>query len=157
MQVRAATDEDISAIATLRRALWPSPEIDHPAEIGRLIRHPGGDMTMFVAFAASGAIVGFAEASIRHDYVNGCGTSPVAFLEGIFVEPASRRTGAARALTAAVEAWGAARGCRELASDADLENTTSHAMHAALGFEETERVVCFRKDLAGPATPMTSR
>jgi len=154
MQVRAATDQDISAIAALRRALWPSPEIDHPAEIERLLHCPGGDMTVFVARAASGAVIGFAEASIRRDYVNGCSTSPVAFLEGIFVDPASRRTGAARALVAAVETWGAVRGCVELASDADLANTASHAMHQALGFEETERVVCFRKDL-GPLRAAT--
>ena len=31
--------------------------------------------------------------------------------------------------------------------DALLDNTASHAMHEALGFEETERVVCFRKSL----------
>ena len=33
------------------------------------------------------------------------------------------------------------------ASDAALENTESHAMHAALGFQESERVVFFRKAL----------
>jgi aminoglycoside 6'-N-acetyltransferase I len=34
-----------------------------------------------------------------------------------------------------------------LASDALLDNGASHAMHRALGFEETERVVFFRKPL----------
>ena len=33
-------------------------------------------------------------------------------------------------------------------SDALLENAESHHMHAGLGFEETERVVYFRKELA---------
>lgn len=37
------------------------------------------------------------------------------------------------------------RALAELASDALLENTASHAMHRALGFEEAERVVCFRR------------
>jgi aminoglycoside 6'-N-acetyltransferase I len=36
---------------------------------------------------------------------------------------------------------------RELASDALLDNNGSHAMHEALGFTETERVVYFRKAL----------
>ena len=35
----------------------------------------------------------------------------------------------------------------ELASDAGIDNTVSHGMHTGLGFEETERVVYFRKDL----------
>ena len=39
------------------------------------------------------------------------------------------------------------KGVTELASDADIANITSHCMHAALGFEETERVVYFRKIL----------
>ena len=91
--------------------------------------------------------VGFVEATVRNDYVNGCATSPVVFLEGVYVEPWARRQGAARALVGAAEEWGRKMDCREFASDALLENSDSHAMHRALGFEETERVVYFRKDL----------
>ncbi len=104
------------------------------------------DYGVFVAVAATG-LVGFAEVALRRDYVNGCDTSPVAFLEGIYVAPDHRRDGAARALITAVEAWGRAQGCSELASDADLANLDSQRMHAAVGFEETERVVYFRKAL----------
>lgn len=38
-------------------------------------------------------------------------------------------------------------GYREIASDAELENTASRSAHRALGYEEIERVVCFRKSL----------
>ena len=72
----------------------------------------------------------------------------MAILEGIYVEPWARRQGAARALVEAVEAWAQEKGCSELASDALLESAESHRMHAGLGFEETERVVYFRKELA---------
>ena len=84
---------------------------------------------------------------MRFDYVNGCKTSPVAFLEGIIVLPCARRTGVARLLVSAVSDWARSRGMSELGSDASLDNTTSHAMHAALGFDETQRVVYFRKAL----------
>jgi len=103
-------------------------------------------MLVLVARAAGG-VVGFAEASIRRDYVNGCETSPVAFVEGLYVTPHHRHGGVARALVAAVERWAKAQGLRELASDAMLDNEQSHAMHRALGFSETERVVYFRKAL----------
>lgn len=93
--------------------------------------------------------VGFAEASIRSDYVNGAATSPVAFLEGIFVEAHARQTGIARCLVEAVATWALDQGLSELASDADLSNTTSHAVHEAIGFEERERVVFFRMTLKG--------
>ena len=84
---------------------------------------------------------------MRHDYVNGTDTSPVAFLEGLYVAPAARRAGVARALVAAVAQWGRAAGCTELASDAAAGNTASHAVHGALGFAETKRVVYFRRAL----------
>ena len=60
----------------------------------------------------------------------------------------ARRQGVSRALVAAVAAWGEARELTEFASDAELDNVASHALHAALGFAETERVVCFRRLLA---------
>ena len=100
----------------------------------------------FIGYQA-GVPAGLAEAAIRSDYVNGTASSPVAFLEGLYVAPAFRRQGVAKALVAEVVAWAKARGCSELASDALLLNTASHALHRALGFEETERVVFFRKRL----------
>jgi len=91
--------------------------------------------------------IGFIEGSIRGDYVNGTETSPVGFVEGVYVVPAWRRKGVARQLFAAIGDWARARGCRELASDALLENEASQRAHRALGFEETERVVYFRRRL----------
>jgi aminoglycoside 6'-N-acetyltransferase I len=79
--------------------------------------------------------------------VNGTSSSPVAFLEGIYVVPQARGRGVAKALVAHAERWAISAGCREFASDALLENTGSHAMHAALGFKESERVVFFKKAL----------
>jgi aminoglycoside 6'-N-acetyltransferase I len=102
-----------------------------------------------LAMAPNGAALAFVEASKRVDYVNGTNSSPVAFLEGLYVESASRGKGAARALVAAVEAWAAAEGCTELASDSPLENEAAHAVHRALGFAETERVVYFCRVLHG--------
>ena len=87
------------------------------------------------------------EATLRTDYVNGCETSPVAFLEGIYVEPGARRQGVARRLVEVVQQWARQMNCSEMASDALLQNTDSHGMHLGLGFEETERVVYFRKVL----------
>jgi len=102
-----------------------------------------------LAVGENGSALGFVEASKRVDYVNGTNSSPVAFIEGLYVEPASRNNGVARALVAAVEAWASAQGCSELASDSLLENVAAHAVHRALGFKETERVVYFCRALHG--------
>ena len=130
----------------MRMALWPDyGEENLRTSLEAMLADDG--LCNIVALDDHGAAIGFAEAALRGDYVNGCETSPVAFLEAIFVVPAHRKRGVARALTDAVEAWARSKGVREVASDALLENTTSHQMHKALGFNETERVVYFRKIL----------
>lgn len=101
----------------------------------------------YVAYKESGVHVGFVEVALRHDYVNGTSTSPVAFLEGIYVVADSRRQGIARSLVKVAESWARAQGCSEFASDASIDNVVSHTMHSALGFEESQRVVYFRKSL----------
>ena len=148
MKITPATLKDASDWFALRRALWPeASDTDHRADIARIASDPA---RYGVFLARDGdAATGFAEVSLRHDYVNGCETSPVGFLEGIYTVPARRQEGVARALTLAVEQWTRERGCTELASDALLDNVDSHRMHGALGFAETERVVGFRKVL-GP-------
>ncbi|MCS6761723.1 MAG: GNAT family N-acetyltransferase [Candidatus Devosia symbiotica] len=102
---------------------------------------------------ADGTAVSFAEASIRHDHINGCDTSPVGFVEGIYVAPEHRRNGLARKLVALIEDWARALGCSECASDAVLDNIAiaSHRLHIALCFDETDRVV-YIPQIVGLAT-----
>lgn len=149
MQIVPCDCHTLDAWTALRRELWPETSVaDHALEAREALEDPG-QAVAFLAQDASGAPAGFAEAALRHDYVNGCATSPVAFLEGIYVRPAFRKQGVARLLIEAVETWARDLGCAELASDAELHNQISHIMHLAAGFEETERVVYYRKPL-GP-------
>jgi aminoglycoside 6'-N-acetyltransferase I len=135
MIVTPAAPEHREGWLALRVALWGADAADLPEGDGN-----------FVA-VADGGVIGFAEAAVRHDYVNGCDGSPVLFLEGVFIDPEHRRQGVAGALVSAVADWGRAQGCAEFASDAEIDNVDSHAMHQALGFAETERVVYFRREL----------
>lgn len=98
--------------------------------------------------ARGGWIVRFCREAGLRPYADGCDASPVAFLEGWFVDPDLRSRGYGRALVGAVEAWAAQRGLRELASDALLSNLTAQAAHTQLGFVEVERAVRYRKVLA---------
>jgi len=142
--IRPAKAADAVAWAQLRLGLWP--DADDPLEtlVAALAEDAGA---VFLACAAGGQAIGFAEVRLRHDYVNGTDSSPVGFLEGWYVQPQWQGRGVGRALLAAVRAWTRDAGCRELASDSRVEDVQAHAAHRACGFEETERVVYFRMPL----------
>ena len=141
MLVEKCTRETLEDWIRLRHALWPhAAEQQHRLEAVAVLDHT----SHAVAFVVRNDRL---EATLRRDYVNGCTTSPVGFLEGIYVHPDWRKLGTARLLCNAVEDWAVGLGCSELASDTDLRNGVSQQMHRALGFEETERVVFYRKQL----------
>lgn len=91
--------------------------------------------------------VGFAQCGLRRDYVEGTETSPVGYLEGIYVEEHYRGSGYARELLKACEEWSKAKGCTEFASDCMLSNEDSLQFHLAVGFTEANRIICFTKKL----------
>ena len=104
------------------------------------------DAAFFLAYAEETAI-GFAQCQLRHDYVEGADSSPVGYLEGIYVADGYRKQGVARELLCACESWAKAKGCAEFASDCELENTQSLQFHLNVGFEEANRIICFTKKL----------
>ncbi|WP_447746670.1 aminoglycoside 6'-N-acetyltransferase [Pseudomonas nicosulfuronedens] len=147
MQVRHCEAGDLTDWVDLRLQLWPGDHTEAFFAEARDILEQSQRFGAWLARDEQGRALGLAEASVRSDYVNGTEGAPVLFLEGIHVRADARRQGVARALVSAVEAWGIARGCVDFASDAVLDNTVSHALHRALGFVETERVVYFRKPI----------
>lgn len=145
MRIIPADETRLAEWLAMRLALWPSCECaDSRREIRAMLN--SHREAAFLALDATGEAIGFAEVSTR-EYVDGCTTSPVGYLEGIYVRPAHRRRGVAAALVKAGEAWAAAKGCREMGSDAALRARRSIAFHQASGFRITERQVVFLKDI----------
>ena len=91
--------------------------------------------------------VGFIHVAIRYDYVEGADSSPVAYVEAIYVRPAHRKMGIAGKLFSVAEQWARLHGCHQIAPDAELENPGIIDFHCKIGFREANRVVCFIKDL----------
>ena len=136
----------------MRRLLWPdTPDEEHLQEI-EVYFQAGAVDAAFVALRLSGELAGFLEASLRK-YADGCSTSPVGYIEGWYVDPDLRRHGVGSLLVAAAEAWALGRGCTEMASDCLLDNYASLAAHLALGYEEAERLIHFRKSLSEGSPP----
>lgn len=150
-QIRRAEPSDRPEWLRLRRSLWPDcPEEDHQKEITGYLA--GGGQVVFVAVRPTGGLCGFVEASLRSQ-AEDCQSSPVGYVEGWYVDPHVRNQGIGGLLLAAAESWTVAQGCREMASDAELGNETSRKAHLGLGYEETSRLVHFRKPL--PVTNST--
>lgn len=130
----------------LRQKLWPRcPEEEHLAEMKAFLLEPEKYRQLLVIVDETP--VGLLEASIRNDYVNGTSTSPVGYIEGLFVASDFRKQGVAAQMMSDIEQWFLQKGCCEMASDTDVDNQISIAAHKAMGFEETERAVFFRKEI----------
>jgi aminoglycoside 6'-N-acetyltransferase I len=144
--IREAKPTDRAEWLRMRRLLWEDcPEDESLREIDGLL--VSDVEAVFVAERPEGGLCGLLEASLR-SRADGCVTTPVGYIEGWFVDSDVRRRGIGGALVAAAEDWARSRGCRQMASDAELWNFDSHLAHGALGYEETGRVVQFKKDLA---------
>jgi len=91
--------------------------------------------------------VGMMHFSIRNDYVNGTDTSPVVFIEAIYVLPDYRKMGIGKALIDYAETYAKEKGIKQLASDCLVDNHMSETFHKNCGFREEERVICFVKDV----------
>ncbi|MGZ8376984.1 MAG: aminoglycoside 6'-N-acetyltransferase [Gemmatirosa sp.] len=145
-QIRAYRAVDHAEWLRMRRALWPDDTLD-AAMAGMAAWLARSDTEVLVAERAGGAgLAGFAEVGTR-SHADGCLTSPVAYLEGWYVDADVRRQGVGAALVHAAESWARGKGIREFASDTPLDNDVSQQAHRALGFEEVDRVVEFRKPL----------
>lgn len=143
--LRKATLADLPAVSALAARLWP----DHTAaemETGFLPILATEDTAVFLVYEGNKAI-GFAQCGLRHDYVEGTESSPVGYLEGIYVEESHRLRGYARLLLAACEVWAKEQGCTEFASDCELHNQESLHFHMNVGFEEANRIICFVKKI----------
>lgn len=152
MVIRPVEASDASEWVRMRMALWPdSSREEEYDEIRRFLADPEGSglptlQAVFVCQRAQMGLCGFVEVSIR-PYADGCETTDVGYLEAWYVDADWRNQGIGRALVMAAERWAYDQGCREMASDADLTNSLSHAAHQRLGYAETGRIVQFCKTL----------
>ncbi len=145
MEIRRATTDHVRQAAYLTLLLWPhNPLEEMESEMEVILSDK--EQAVFLAWDGEKA-VGFAHCTLRHDYVEGASYSPTAYLEGIYVMEECRNHGIARNLLTACEQWAKEMNCSQLASDCELSNSGSLIFHLKNGFSETNRIICFLKDL----------
>lgn len=129
----------------LREAVYTGIDREfHRREMELMFQDDARECLLAVDGAAG--VCGMVELSLRN-VVDGCLTSPVGYVEGIYVDPARRGLGLSRRLMRQAEEWCRSRGCREIATDAELDNEAAQRFHRHMGFAETYRIVEFRKEL----------
>lgn len=144
MIFQQATVRQAAEVTEIALKLWSDHDFASlQSEMEQLLQRSDA---MFI-LAIDGHVVGFAQCQLRYDYVEGTSSSPVGYLEGLYVESHMRKKGIAKQLIAHCETWARTKGCTEFASDCELSNSDSAKMHEKLGFKEVNRIICFTKKL----------
>ena len=143
--IKRAKTEDAEVLAGLAIQMWTDHDLeDLTEEFHQMVTND--EAACFIKYF-DGKPIGFSQCQLRRDYVEGTESSPVGYLEGIFVSDEYRTRGYASELLSECEKWAKEKGCTEFASDCELDNIDSFRFHMALGFEEANRIICFRKDI----------
>ena len=143
--IKKATPNDTRVLTELAIQMWSNHTVSElDADFAEIVSNKNA--VCFIKYVDN-IPVGFAQCQLRHDYVEGTHSSPVGYLEGIFVVPEYQHKGFAKELLHECELWAKEKGCSEFASDCELDNTNSFIFHMAMGFEEANRVICFKKEL----------
>ena len=140
-----ANIKDSRVLAEMAVQMWSSHTVDE-LEAGFVEVLNNENVALFIK-TSDDLPVGFAQCGLRTDYVEGTNTSPVGYLEGIFVKADYRKNGYAKELLSACEKWAKDMGCTEFASDCELDNVGSLKFHLAMGFDEANRIICFKKSI----------
>ena len=143
--VKKAGHEDLEILAQLAVLMWKNHSINELIdEFSEIL--DSGKAQFFLKYENHSPI-GFAQCQLRYDYVEGTSSSPVGYLEGIFVKEGYRNKGYAKELLGECEVWAKERGCHEFASDCEIDNINSFHFHKAMNFTEANRIICFTKEL----------
>lgn len=145
MKIRKATIEDVKQITKLGMLLWEDAEASE-LECGFTETIQSDKGVIFVA-EQDRKMIAFSECLVRTDYVEGTSSSPVGYLEAIYVREEYRHQSVATELLRHSESWARLKGCKEFGSDTEVENVDSIRFHKKSGFIEANRIVCFYKKL----------
>ncbi|WP_299532923.1 aminoglycoside 6'-N-acetyltransferase [Ulvibacterium sp.] len=125
--------------------LFPGYAMDHLERDLHQVMESDNQETFFAK--SKEGIIGFINVSIRHDYVEGSNSTPVGYIEAIFIKPDYRKHGVARKLVDLGEQWILQKGCTQMGSDTWASNEQSRKFHLGLGFREEDTLVHYIKDL----------
>lgn len=146
MIIEKIKNEDFNAWLEMGLMLWPKhSRAELQKEFEAILKSKKEET--FLCKDKDGSYIGFINLSLRFEYIPGATSSPVGYVEGIFVKEQYRKKGIAKKLIDAGEEWAKKQGCKEIGSDTELHNKTSQVFHKKLGFKEDDILVHFIKKI----------
>jgi len=136
---------NLKEFVELTLLLFPQDTLEEMYDIYRKSFAKGNELG--ILYEKDNRFVGCMHLAIRSDYVNGTDTSPVLFVEAIYVLPEYRGQNIGREFIEYATDYAKQKGIKQLASDCFMDNIMSENFHKACGFIEKERVICFVKDI----------
>ncbi|MCR6684831.1 GNAT family N-acetyltransferase [Pseudoxanthomonas sp.] len=145
--VRDAGLDDLPALAALfdgYRMFYGQPS--DPVRAGAFLRErlERGDSRLLLAVEGQGAALGFVQ---LYPSFTSVGTAPIEILNDLFVAPAARGRGVARALLRRAADDARSRGAVKLVLSTAVDNLPAQSLYAAEGWERDRGFVEFAKDL----------
>ncbi|WP_162832179.1 aminoglycoside 6'-N-acetyltransferase [Clostridium hydrogeniformans] len=144
-EILTSNIENLDHIVDMALQLWPDNTEEGLKE--EFIEKLKSEKDQIFLYRIENEFAGFIHVAIRTDYVEGAGSSPTGFIEGIFVKEEFRDKGIARDLVKKGELWAKSKGCREIGSDVEFHNKESYNFHKKIGYTEVNRIICFLKTI----------
>ncbi len=142
ISLQAIRIEQFDVWEEMRHALYPILDSSYnKQEMREIINKP--EWFCYFIMQNDTQIVGMVELSSRN-IVDSCLSTPVAYLEGLYLQPSHRNQGIGKEVMHLITRWCVAKGFKELATDTELDNVHAQRFYKQLGFEETDRTVAFR-------------
>ena len=98
-------------LSALVKIIWPEHTLEDLTKI--IAGYMSSENSAVFIEIVNGEYAGVALCCLRHDYVEGCETSPVGYLEGVCVQEEFRHQGIARKLVSECEQWAKEKGCKQ--------------------------------------------
>ncbi len=145
MKLTPILQEDFTLWSKFRSEIYPLLRPDFDSKEMEQIFHSDLWHCWFVE-REDGERIGLVELSLRN-IVDGCLSSPVPYLEGLYLIETERRKGRGTRVIEMIIIWCQEHGYLELATDAEFTNICAQEFYQKLGFEQVDRIVEYKLKL----------
>ena len=146
MKISAVSDKHQPDWLRMRKRLYTGvDDTFHEQELSLITS--SDEYNCYIAENSDEKAIGFIEVSLRN-IVDGVLGGPVGYIEGLYLESEFRSKGYGSALISKAVEWFKRKGCKQIATDTEIENVSAQKYFEKLGFNKKWTIVQYLKDIA---------